>query len=323
MFNWQNVAPEGIGNTQATRALTNATVGAVLVQQVIDRTIQDVSVRYRGAQAALTRKTGTPGATHAINRRAPGTTGAEWLLDTDSITDENGTYTQALFPYRILGTKVRVTRFQQATGANYIDTMVTELTQKANDFAQALETAIIKGDTSVNSKQFNGLLTLTNAVSGQVVANSSAVDALQLTKLDATIDAVRPGNRALITSLGGARALNRALQVQQRFTNETMPVAGFRVPIYDDCPVFKSTEVPDVLNCNSSGALLTYSGGTSTAIICVNTDEVFISELNPLTAVALPMVTSQYNEVEMYWYGTLVHANTKGSAMLTNLAPAS
>ena len=318
-FNWNDVAPE----PQQTRALSNATVGAVLVQQVIDRTIQDISVRYRGGQAALMRKAGTPGAAHAITRRAPGTTGAEWVLDTDTVTEENGTYTQVLFPYKILISKVKVTRFQQVTGANYIDTMVTELTAKATDFAQALETCIIRGDTAVNSKQFSGLLTLTNAVSGQVVANSSAVDALQLTKLDATIDAVRPGNRALIVSLGGNRALNKALQIQQRFTNITEAVAGFRVPVYDDCRVFKSTELPDVLTANSSGALLDYSGGTSTAIICVNTDEVFISEINPLTAVALPMVSSQFSEVEMYWYGTLVHANTKGSAMLTNVAPAS
>lgn len=319
MFNWNDVAPE----QPSTRALTNATVGAVLVQQVIDRTIQDISVRYRGGQAALTRKTGTPGAAHAINRRAPGTTGAEWVLDTDSVTEENGAYTQVLFPYKILITKVRVTRFQQITGSAYIDTMVTELTEKATDFAQALEAGIIRGDTSVNTKQFNGLLTLTNAVSGQVVANSSAVDALQLSKLDSTIDAVRPGNRALILSLGGARELDRTLRIQQRFNNETMVVAGFRVQIYNDCPIFKSTEVPDVLSANSSGALLAYSGGTSTAIICVNTDGVFISEINPLTAVALPMASSQYSEVEMYWYGTLVHANTKGSAMLTNVAPVS
>lgn len=306
------------------RALNDSNVGTILVQQDIRKVVEMLTLRELGAQSVLTRRQGSGDGAH-INRRAAGTTGAEWVLDTDSATEETGSYTRADFTFKTLLTRARVTRFQQAQGASYGDTLGTELVGKAEDFAAALESALIIGDTNANSKQIDGLLTLVGNVSGQVVAQTTATagDVLTVDKLDETIDKVRgAGNRSDLVILGsfkGLRQLNAALQAQQRFTEFGEVGAGFRVRTYDGIPMVTSTAIPDTLTWGGS-SITAFSGGSTTALIVVNKRYNYIEELTRLSVMPLARSTSQYSEVDIFWDGVLVHANTLGASILGGIA---
>ena len=241
------------------RALNVSGAGSVLLQTFINRVVQSLTLRELGLQAVLDRKPGSGNAAY-INRRTAGSTGGAWVADTDSSTEETGTYAQTSFTYRTLLTKGKVTRKLQATGRSYGDTLAEELAGKAGDFAELLEAGLITGDTNASSNQINGLLTLINNVSGQVIANSTAGDDLVLAKLDETIDQVKgsdnPADLILLCSKIGSRKLNAALQSQQQFTNVVEIAAGFRVRTYDGIPIVKSTEMPAATSPPSRRVLL-------------------------------------------------------------------
>ena len=186
-----------------------------------------------------------------------------------------------------------------------------------------LEQGLITGDNAANANQINGLLTLVNAVTGQVIANSSAADDLVLGKLDAAIDQVKgnegSGDIFIIGSKVGLRKLNAELQAQQQFNNVVEVGAGFRVRTYDGRPMIRSTRMPDVLVASSTGFITAFTGGSTTALAVVNRRYVFIAELTPQTVLPLAKDTSQYDQFEIYWDGALVLTNTFGAALLTNI----
>jgi hypothetical protein len=320
---WQ--AADSSRREMATRALNVSNSGSILLQTYINRTVQQLTVREHGAQAVLDRKPGTGDAAR-INRRTAGTTGGEWVADTGSATEEVGSYAQTSFTYRTLLTRGKVTRKLQATGKSYGDVLGEELIGKTEDFANALENGLFVGNSAANANQINGLLTLINAVSGQVVANTSATggDDLLLAKLDAAIDAVKgAGNRAdlvIFGSFAGCRALNAAIQAQQQFNDMVEVAAGFRVRSYDGIPIVVSTEMPDDLVWSGT-SITAFTGGATTALVVANKRFTYIEELTPTTVQPLAKTDSQYDEFDMYADLALVFSNTKGGAILGGILP--
>lgn len=322
---WTGLDPQR--GEQLARAMTVSGVGSYLSQQAIRLIVEQLTLREFGAQAVLDRRPGS-GPGEYINRRAAGTTGAEWVDDTDSATEETGTYTQASFLFKTLLTKAQATRKAQAQGRSYADILAGELTSKTEDFAAALESAIFIGDTAASSKQIDGLLTLITNVSGQTIANTSAAagDDLVLSKLDETIDVVRgSAQRSDLVIFGnhlGMRKLNGALQAQQQFTNMVEIRGGFRVKTYDGIPLVATTGFGNDLGWNGT-RLLKNSGEVSnptTALVVVNKRYVYLSELTRLTLMPLARTTSQSEAVEMFWDGVLALANTKGAAILGGIS---
>lgn len=309
------------------RALNVSNVGSVLLQTNIRRVVEMLTLREMGAQAVLPRKPGS-GDKAYINRRSAGTTGGEWVDDTDAAaTEETGTYAQASFQYRTLLTQAKVTRMASARGRSYGDVLATELSAKSEDFAAALESAIFTGDNAANSKQISGLLTLVGNVSGQTIANTTASggDSLSLSKLDAAIDAVKGAaarqDLMIFGNFAGMRKVNSALQAQQQFNDRTEIAAGFRVRTYDGIPLITTTGIPSTLVWNGSSPRVTaFTGGTTTALVIVNTRHCWLEELTPLTVMPLARTTSQFENVDMFWDGVLVYGNTLGATILGGLS---
>jgi len=306
------------------RALDVSGVGSVLLQTNINKVVQQLTLREMGAQAILDRKAGSGNAVY-INRRDAGAAGGEWVSDTDSATEESGTYAQVSFGYKTLLTKVKVTRKAAAQAASYGDALAIELQGKAEDYAAALEDALFGGDSSATAEEIDGMFKLIGDVASQVVANSSltAGDDLVLAKLDEAIDKVKgSGNRTDIVIFGsfaGIRKVNAALQAQQAFNDMVEVKAGFRVRSYDGIPLITSTGISDV--CDWSGtAVSALTGGSTTALFIVNKRYMYISELSPLTVMPVAQSTSQYQEVEMYNDLTLVFSNTKGASLLGGIS---
>ncbi len=304
------------------RALNVSNVGTVLLQTNIRRVVEMLTLREFGAQAVLPRRPGS-GDKAYINQRTAGLTGAEWVDDTDAATEESGTYAQDPFQFRTLLTKVTVTRKAVAQGRSYGDVLGIELTGKSEDFANALENALFQGDNAANAKSISGMLTLIGNVSGQTIINTTAAggDDLVLSNLDKTIDKVKGAasrsDLMIFGSQAGLRKLNAALQAQQAFNDKVEVGAGFRVRSYDLIPMITSTSMPDTLVWNGSdGKITAFVGGSTTALVVVNTRYVYLEELTPLTVMPLARTTSQNESLEMFWDGVLVLANTLGAAIL-------
>ena len=313
------------------RAINVSNAGTSLVQNFTNRIIQQLSIREFGALGTLDRKPGS-GSAAIINRRTAGAmaTGDVWVADTDSLVEGTGTYAQVTFTYATLATRGKVTRKMRARGRSYIDILAEEMLQKADDFNESLESAIFIGDSGASGdpNQMNGMLTLINAVSGQVVAQTSAAagSALTLAKLDETIDAVRgAGNRADLCIYGSFKAirkLNAALQAQQQFMNEVEIAAGFRVRTYDGVPIVVSTGMSDS-QAWSGTAVTVLSGNVTnptTALVVVNKRFTYLEELTPMTMMPLATTDSQFDQFDIFWDGALVLANSKGAAILGGIS---
>jgi len=309
------------------RSLNVTGAGSVLLQTTISKVVQMITNRHLGVQSTLPRRGGSGDGFYA-QRRTAATTGAAWTDDVTEPKDSEGGYTQTKFAYRTLLGRVKITRKLIATGRSYGDVMATELVGKAEDFANVLESASVIGDSGSNANQINGLLTLVSAVSGQTIANTTATagDSVYLDKADQAIQKVKgSANKASMRIYGsfkGHRLLNNALQAQQRFLKEGYEIdGGFVVASYQGIPVIESTGIPDVLVWNGSAPKITaFSGGATTALIFVNTQYVFYSELTPMTVAPLAKKSSQYDEVDMYQDITLVLDNTLGATILGGLS---
>lgn len=304
------------------RALDVAGAGSVLLQTFIDPVVQQLHLRELGASAVLPREAGSGNAAY-INRRTPGTA-AEWLADTTEPTTAEGTYAQVSFVYKTLITRGTVTRKLQATGASYGDVLATEISGRTGDFSEEFERALIVGDIAVDPLEFDGLITLTQLTSSQIVLQTTTVtgDALTLEKLDETIDAVKGAaarsDLVILASFKGRRLLNGALQSTQQFNDMVEIGAGFRVRTYDGIPLITTTEMPDVLTFNGT-KITAYTGSSTTAILVVNTRYFTIHELTSLTVMPLAKRSSQFDEFDLYWDGALVQKNTLGSAILVGI----
>lgn len=311
------------------RTLNVSGAGSVLLQVQINRIVQLLTLRYLGVQQVLDVRPGSGNAAY-INRRTAGTTGAVWVADTDAASEETGTYAQTPFTYRTLLTQGTVTRKLVATARSYGDAVAQEMIGKTEDFAQAKEDGLVTGNSGAggNANSINGLLTLANATSSQVVANSTLTtgSALVLSKLDEAIDVVKGANNrsdlVIFASQLGGRKLNAALQAQQQFVNETEIRGGFRVKSYDGIPIVTSTSIPNTLTWSGSVSTgnTAFSGGSCTAIIVVNKRYVWIEDLTPQTVMPLAQTTSQSQSFQMFEDLALVASNPLGMSILGGIS---
>jgi hypothetical protein len=319
---------------QRATELTIADAGSDLLQTFVNRTVQQLTLREFGLQAVIPRKPGV-GLSEIINQRTAGTTGGEWVADTDTSgsTSEVGAYARATFEFKTLLTQGQVTRKLQATGRSYADILALEMSAKAEDFANALEDGILNGNLKIaQDKVCNGFLTLISGTAGQVVHNSAATTtygtALSLQKLDEAIDKVKGSAQrsdlVIVGSFAGIRQLNAALQQDQQFNNVTEIAAGFRVRTYDGIPMVVSTAMKNTLTINGTTGAIENDNGSgdtaTTAFVVLNTRYSYLSELTPVTVMPLAKSSSQFDEFDMYWDGAPVLANTLGASLLTGIA---
>ncbi len=319
------------------RALSyTSTSNPGLLQTFINRTVEQLTLREFGLQAVLERRQGSGDAEY-INQRTAAATGGEWIASNGtSVTDATGTYAQRSFRYRTLATKGRVLRQLRAMGRSYGDTLAIEIAAKAEDYAAALESALIIGSATApggaSPNIINGFITMMQGSNtggagselDQMVANGATANAIDLSQLDEAIDKVKgSGDRSdlvIVGSFKGLRCVNKVLQANQRFMEYGEVGAGFRVRTYDGIPMIVSTGMPDTMEFHASTGLCThFSGKAQTALMILNLRHCYISELTPLTVEPMAKTSSTYDDVEMYSDLAAVWANTKGGAMLTGI----
>lgn len=297
------------------KALGTDDAGNVLVQPEIDKTIQALVEYKNPLRVNIPRKPGS-GSHYYVNRRTAGSTPAEFVSDTDSITEDTGSYARTSFEFKTIATKGRVTRKMQAIGRSYVDVLASEMEEKARDFKDYEEWALFYGNSSSSSKQFDGLDELVT----QTVATTdqSGGDALTLEKLDEAIDTCAGEPDMLIMSKRTRRQLNSLLQAQQRFVDSIEVKGGFQVMSYNNIPVFVSTRVNNTQSFDGS-SVTGQTGGDCSTIYALESDYCFVSELTPITVEPLAKSTSQYDQFDIYSDEALVLTNTLHACRLIGI----
>ena len=299
--------------TLLMKSISEASVSSLFLERELDRVLVQLMDHLNPLRQNVDRKSGS-GTGWQGYQRVPGLTARAFsdtidVIDTDTIEEKTGSYTELNLPYKTIASRGRVYRRVQKTGATVADLLREEIEGKATELKDAEEWRMFWGNApTVNSKQFPGLSSYLTANTGQIVAltNTGTGVTLTLDGLDQAID-LNLGNPGLIlTSRTGRRKLNALLQAQQRFVDSVEIAGGFKVMSYNGIPVLPCTNIPDTLNISSGGTITALTGGSTTAFFIIDTNDVFMSVLTEATMMPLARTTSQYEEFDMFMDETLV-----------------
>ena len=170
----------------------------------------------------------------------------------DTWDESTPTFTQVTANLKILGGDADVDNFVKATRSNLQDLEATVVALKAKATQQTFDTTFIDGNSTTNSKAFDGIDKL--AVASQTVSMGANGGSLTLDKLDETIDKVRGGkpdmlimsrrSRRKLSSLGRAAGSGVVVADRNQF--------GMMTDYYDGIPVGVSDYVNDAKTVGTS-----------------------------------------------------------------------
>jgi len=312
--------------TLLMKSISESSVSSLFLERELDRVLVQLMDFKNPLRMNVERKPGS-GTGWQGYQRVPGITANTFqdtidVIDTDSIEEKTGTYSELNLPYKTIASRGRVYRRVQKTGATVADLLREEIEGKAMELKDAEEWRMFWGSSpTANTKQWPGLNSYINAHTGQMVAltNTGTGVTLTLDGLDQAID-LNLGNPGLIlTSRTGRRKLNALLQAQQRFVDSVEIAGGFRVMTYNGIPVLPCTNIPDTLNISSGGTITALTGGSTTAFFIVDTNDVFMSVLTEATMMPLARTTSQYEEFDMFMDETLVVRDYRHLSVVTGV----
>jgi hypothetical protein len=134
---------------------------------------------------------------------------ADFLSPNDEVNESAGTFTEVVSKLRILAGDVDVDKFLQETESDTNDQRATQIGLKAKAVARKFKKTIAQGNSSVNTKEFDGLPQLVSApMTLDAGTNGSA---LTLNMLDELADAVINGADAFVMRAGTIRAYRSLL----------------------------------------------------------------------------------------------------------------
>jgi len=306
------------------KALDVSAAGTVLIQPEIDRVVAQL-VDYRNPlRQNLPRKKGSGDAWYIIRRTPSGTTPAQWVADTDDITEDEGTYTKVAFYYKTIVARVKVTRKMQAIGRSYADILADEIEARALEFKDKEDYAYVIGASTANasSKQFQGLMYLLQSAAQTVpVTASTTAGTLTLAKMDEAMDLSTGTIGMIIMSKRTRRKLNALLQANQRFVNTIEVKGGFVTLAYNEAPIFTSNNIPNTVAYAADGTTVSsLTSGSASFIEFVDLDNVWVGELTPVTVLPLAKTTSQYDVIDIFCDETVVLRNPQTCSLLTNIS---
>ena len=170
----------------------------------------------------------------------------------DTWDESTPTFTQVTANLKILGGDADVDNFVKATRSNLQDLEATVVALKAKATQQTFDTTFIDGNSTTNSKAFDGIDKLT--VASQTVSMGANGGSLTLDKLDEAIDKVRGGkpdmlimsrrSRRKLSSLGRAAGSGVVVADRNQF--------GMMTDYYDGIPVGVSDYVSDAKTVGTS-----------------------------------------------------------------------
>ena len=172
--------------------------------------------------------------------------GVDFLDPNDTVNEAASTFTEITTNLRILAGDVDIDKFLRDTMSDTNDQVAIQLAGKAKQMRRAFQSAFATGDSSVNTKSFDGIAKLT-AASQKILAGTNGA-ALSLSALDELRDAVPNGPDAYIMRPGTIRAWKSLV----RASGGTTPVhqmlsnfVGTDVPAHDGIPILVNDFLAD------------------------------------------------------------------------------
>ncbi len=170
----------------------------------------------------------------------------------DAWSESTPTFTQITATLKILGGDADVDNFLRATRSNLQDLEAAVVQLKAKAVQQKFDDAFINGDTTTDSKAFDGVDKACAA--GQTVAMGTNGGTLTLDKLDETIDKIKGGKPELLLMSKRSR---RKLTSLSRATGSGILESdrnqfGQMVQYYDGIPVGVTEWIADSKTVGSS-----------------------------------------------------------------------
>jgi hypothetical protein len=194
--------------------------------------------------------------------------GADWLDPNDAVNESSATFTEVVAKLRILAGDVDIDKFLQQTMSDTNDQMAVQIAKKAKTVGREFHRALATGDSTANSKVFDGLPTLAAAAGAtQLVSAGANGNALTLTMLDELCDAVPNGADVIVMRRGAIRAFRALLRATYGTDAVMQQLENF------GRPMLTHNGIPVIMNEFLSGAETQGSNSTTTSIYALRLNE--------------------------------------------------
>lgn len=234
----------------------------------------------------------------------------------DTWTESTPTFTQITAVLKIVGGDADIDNFLLSTRSNLQDLEAAVVQLKAKAVQQKFEDTFVNGDTSVDTKSFDGIDKLTD--SGQIVSMGTNGATLTLAKLDELIDQVKRGKPdILLMSKRSRRTLNNLARSAGGFLESDRNEFGQMVQYYDGIPVGICDYVSDAKTVGTSSDCSTIYG--------LQLGEGALSGLTAPGGLQVERVgsleTKDATRTRVKWYVSLALFNTLKLAKLIGVRP--
>lgn len=164
----------------------------------------------------------------------------EYLDVNEDVPESAGTFEEVVTKLRILIGDVDVDKFLNETMSDTEDQLGTQIALKAKAMARTFQNSVVNGDSTVNTKEFDGLKALVSAAQTLKAGDNGA--SLNLSMLDQLVDQVPNGPDFLMMRSGTRRAFVAQLRAAGGNTGAMIQHPNF------DVPVLAHNGVPIVVN---------------------------------------------------------------------------
>lgn len=241
----------------------------------------------------------------------------------DTWDESTPTFTQCTANLKIMGGDADVDNFLKATRSNIQDLEASVIELKAKALKNKFEDTFIYGNSSVDSKQFDGMRKIidTGSSGSQVVAAGASGSTLTLAMLDELIDAVKGGKPdLLLMSRRSRRKINALVRSAGGMMETDRDRWGNFIQFWDGIPIGVNDWILDTHVVENSLETAT-TGGSCSVIYAMQFGEGALCGLTSPGHLTVEPVgaleTKDATRTRIKWYCSLaLFSNIKAAALI-------
>jgi hypothetical protein len=241
----------------------------------------------------------------------------------DTWDESTPTFDQRTANLKIMGGDADVDNFLKSTRSNIQDLEAAVIEMKSKALKNKFEETFIYGDSTVSTKQFDGLRKLVDTGTGgnQVIAAGAGGATLSLAMLDQLIDAVRGGRPdMLLMSRRSRRKVNALVRAGGGMMETDRDKWGNFIELWNGIPLGVSDWVLDT-HTVSGGLETSATGGNCSSIYAVQLGEGALCGLTAPGYITVEQVgsleTKDATRTRIKWYVSLaLFSAVKAAALI-------
>lgn len=252
-----------------------------------------------------------------------GSSGAlpSFLDPNDAVPEGAAEFAEIVTKLRIIAGDVDIDKFLQETESDTNDQLSIQIGQKAKALGRIYHDALVNGDSTVNTKSFDGLRKILSDIGGNQTLNAGANGAsLTLSMLDQLLDSVPNGADVIMMRRGTMRAFRNLLRAASGTSaaEYMMPAFGRPMLTHNGVPIIVNDFLPATetlgtgtnlcsvyaLRCNEADGLHGLYGGANAGIRVENVGTV---------------QNKDADRVRLKWYAGLAMKSSRSAARLQGI----